>query len=413
MKKNEREDYVHRDLPVIRNNHLLQVARGEKSSRIPVWLMRQAGRYLPEYLEFSRDKDFFSVCRNPEWACEITLQPIRRFDLDAAIIFSDILVLPQSLGWDFIMVPSQGPKCTNPLRERSDAGCVLNAIAKFLPEEKGRNLIDLFKRQDTQFFDALDECSDFSLCEDIVKHSLRFVYEAIHHTRKALNGKVPLIGFAGAPWTLFTYITEGGSSKLYAHAKRWLYSESKLSHCLFRLLAGCAAAFLIRQIDAGASIVQVFESHGGELPPDLFKTFCAPYLALIAKTVKKHRPGTLMILFCKGRLDHTLGGPELYDVLSLDTKQSLSEVAKLANGRFSLQGNLETAALHAPEMELERLVTKMLESVINPADPYSNIPARYIANLGHGVTPDISPRAVEKFVEIVHSFKNTRYRNIE
>ena len=412
MTKQQVSTYVDRELPVIRNDAILRAARGEKCSRIPVWLMRQAGRYLPEYLNFTRDKDFFTVCRNPQWACEVTLQPIRRYDLDAAIIFSDILVLPQSLGWDFIMVPQQGPKCTNPLRSMDHLGCFLESLTSHFEHDRKEKILESYRQKNKDFIQEIEASITQELCDKIIKDSLAYVCEAIHVTRIALEGKVPLIGFCGAPWTLFTYITEGGGSKLYSIAKRWLYEHPDVSHCILRVLTGCISAFLIRQIDAGASLVQVFESHGGELPPDLFGTFCSPYLAQIARTVKAHRPDAPIMLFCKGTVDYSLGGNGLFDVLSVDSRHSVGEAARQAHGTFTVQGNLETAALHLPKKDLKRKVHEMIQSVSDEVGPYDCIPKRYIANLGHGVTPDIQPEAVETFIESIHSFRSSKHKVI-
>nr|ANB27663.1 uroporphyrinogen decarboxylase [Perkinsela sp. SMB-60] len=412
-KEHRNSEYVDRDLPIIKNDTIIRAAKGETCSHIPVWLMRQAGRYLPEYLSFTKDKDFFSVCRNSAWACEVTLQPIIRYNLDAAIIFSDILVLPQALGWNFVMVPQQGPKCTNPLKTIENLGSFVETISGFLDLDSKNKVLSLYSSHDDQFISELQRNISFSLCDKIVANSLGYVCDAIHVTRKALSGRVPLIGFCGAPWTLFTYITEGGGSKLYSNAKRWLYAHTEFAHCIFGVLTGCIAAFLIRQIDAGASLVQVFESHGGELPKDMFEEFCTPYLAQIARTVKYHRPHVPIMLFCKGCVDHRLGGEQLYDVLSIDAKNSIADVAHHANGKFSVQGNFETAALHLPTGSLTAKIEQMIQNISDATSSLDKIPRRYIANLGHGVTPDIDPKAVEHFIETVHAFCNNKYKSLE
>ena len=193
------------NFPLLKNDNILRAAKGQPIDRIPVWAMRQAGRYLPEYMEFTKDKDFFSTCRNREWACKITLQPIERFDLDAAIIFSDILVIPQVLGMEVLMVPKEGPVFTSPLKSVSQ----WREIQCSLLQANG--VSDSLADKDSALLD---------LCPQLVNTSLSYVYQAITLTRHRLEGRVPLIGFAGSPWTVFVYMTEGSASRLFSQCRK-------------------------------------------------------------------------------------------------------------------------------------------------------------------------------------------------
>ena len=230
------------NFPPLQNDRLLKAARGEPVDRVPVWIMRQAGRYLPEFREVRVENEFFKVCQTPELACEITLQPIRRFPLDAAIIFSDILVIPQALGMIVQMKPGVGPVFDKPLVNPED--------------------IDTLVRPD-------------------VKVALKYVYDAITLTRHKLEGKVPLIGFTGAPWTLMAYMIEGGGSKTQSKAKKWLYQFPEASRRLLSVLTEVCVDYLVEQVRAGAQMLQVFESNAeylGEEEPTLID-FVASCLA--------------------------------------------------------------------------------------------------------------------------------------
>ncbi|KAM9129667.1 uroporphyrinogen decarboxylase isoform 2-T2 [Pangshura tecta] len=236
------------DFPALKNDTFLRAARGEETEYTPVWCMRQAGRYLPEFRETRAAQDFFATCRSPKMCCELTLQPLRRFPLDAAIIFSDILVVPQALGMEVVMVPGKGPTFPEPLKE----------------------VEDLLKLR--QKVDVLEE--------------LGYVFQAITLTRHSLEGKVPLIGFSGAPWTLMSYMIEGGGSNTMAKAKRWLYRHPEASQRLLQLLRDIIVEYLVGQVAAGAQALQLFESHAGHLGPEQFREFALPHIRDIAKRVK-------------------------------------------------------------------------------------------------------------------------------
>eukprot|EP00002_Diphylleia_rotans_P013142 TRINITY_DN2559_c0_g1_i2.p1 TRINITY_DN2559_c0_g1~~TRINITY_DN2559_c0_g1_i2.p1 ORF type:complete len:281 (-),score=60.73 TRINITY_DN2559_c0_g1_i2:964-1806(-) len=255
----------------LQNDLFLRAARGEKVERVPIWIMRQAGRYLPEYRELMKDKEFFQACRTPEIASEITMQPIRRFPLDAAIIFSDILVIPQAMGMEVKMEKGTGPHFPSPLVHPRE-------MAKLTPPEE----IDVNK-------------------------SLGYVFDAITMTREKLGGKVPLIGFCGAPWTLLAYMTEGSGSRLYSVAKTWLYQHTKECHEILQRITDVAVEYLVGQVLAGAQALQVFESTAGELSPDAFAEFSLPYLKQIChrvrsrlQEIKDTTPEKLHVSDCRG-----------------------------------------------------------------------------------------------------------------
>ncbi|XP_023486917.1 uroporphyrinogen decarboxylase isoform X2 [Equus caballus] len=301
--------------PELKNDTFLRAAWGEDTDYTPVWCMRQAGRYLPEFRETRAAQDFFSTCRSPEACCELTLQPLHRFPLDAAIIFSDILVVPQALGMEVTMVPGKGPSFPEPLREECD--------------------LERLKHPAT------------------VASELGYVFQAITLTRQRLAGRVPLIGFAGAPWTLMTYMVEGGSSSTMAQAKRWLYQRPQASHRLLRILTDALVPYLVGQVAAGAQIIFAKDGH-----------FALEELAKAG-----------------------------YEVVGLDWTVAPKKARERVGKTVTLQGNLDPCALYASEEEIGRLVKQML-------DDFG--PQRYIANLGHGLYPDMDPKHVGAFVDAVH-----------
>uniref|UniRef100_A0A8C8X8N4 Uroporphyrinogen decarboxylase n=3 Tax=Felidae TaxID=9681 RepID=A0A8C8X8N4_PANLE len=310
--------------PELKNDTFLRAAWGEDTDYTPVWCMRQAGRYLPEFRETRAAQDFFSTCRSPEACCELTLQPLRRFPLDAAIIFSDILVVPQALGMEVTMVPGKGPSFPEPLREERD----------------------------------LERLRDPAT----VASELGYVFQAITLTRQRLAGRVPLIGFAGAPWTLMTYMVEGGSSSTMAQAKRWLYQRPQASHQLLRILTDALVPYLVGQVAAGAQIIFAKDGH-----------FALEELAQAG-----------------------------YEVVGLDWTVAPEKARERVGKTVTLQGNLDPCALYASEEEIGRLVQQMLNDFG---------PQRYIANLGHGLYPDMDPEHVGAFVDAVHRYSRLLRQN--
>ncbi|KAJ9601756.1 hypothetical protein L9F63_000048 [Diploptera punctata] len=347
--------------PVLKNDRLLRAARGEEVDRIPIWIMRQAGRYLPEFRELRSKHDFFSICQTPELAVEVSLQPVRRFDLDACIIFSDILVIPQALGMTVEMRPSIGPVLPNPIVSPDD-------ISK------------------------LDSRAD--ICK-----KLGYVAEAITLARHKLDGKVPLIGFSGAPWTLMGYMIEGGGSKTLSKAKAWLYENPESSKQILKLLTDAVVDYLIMQACAGAQLLQVFESSAEHLGPELFKTYALPYIRDISSRVKtgiktKGLDDIPMTIFAKGAhyaLKELAGSG--YDVVGLDWTIRPEDARAIIGNSVTLQGNLDPCALYAPQNELKQLAKDMVNK-------FGKI--RYIANLGHGIYPDMKPENVEILINTIH-----------
>nr|CAD7194148.1 unnamed protein product [Timema douglasi] len=347
--------------PTLKNDRLLRAARGEDVDKVPIWIMRQAGRYLPEFRELRSKHDFFTICQTPELAAEITLQPIRRFDLDAAIIFSDILVIPQALGMIVEMRPGIGPVLPNPLVEPED-------IAK------------------------LETPVDVSL-------KLGYVGEAITLVRHRLEGKVPLIGFSGAPWTLMGYMIEGGGSKTMSKSKAWLYRYPLASKKLLQILTDAVIDYLIMQAEAGAQLLQVFESNAEYLGSELFVEFSIPYIREIASKVKagikqKGLNDVPMTIFAKGA---HYGLEELansgYDVIGIDWTVDPVKARAAVGPNVTLQGNLDPCALYAPEDDVQKKGADMVKKFGKQ---------RYIANLGHGIYPDMNPDHVRALVEAVH-----------
>lgn len=355
------------EFPTLKNDLVLRAALGERTERVPVWAMRQAGRYLPEFRETRVMSDFFKVCRTPELACKVTLQPLQRYpNLDAAIIFSDILVVPQAMGMDVQMKPGKGPVFPEPLV-------------------------------------TPDDLSKLNLEPD-VEETLGYVYDAINLTRERMDGMCPLIGFSGAPWSLMVYMIEGGSSPTKSKAKAWLYKYPAESHRLLQAITDVIVEYLLGQVGAGAQMLQVFETVGGaELSQEHYYEFVLPYLQQIARRVKERSPHLLaaagdqpavpMIIFSKDTpyaLEALTGAG--YDVIGLDWKVDRREVRQVTADKVSVQGNLDTAALRGSPETIRREVAKMLTEFGTQ---------RYIANLGHGLQPTHDPEHVGEFFRAV------------
>ncbi len=343
--------------PPLKNDLLLRAARREPTERVPVWVMRQAGRYLPEFQAVRAEHDFFTVCRTPELACEVTLQPLRRFPLDAAIIFSDILVVPQALGLEVEMVKGRGPHFPDPLAGPGDLG---------------------------------------RLAAPDVQRDLGYVYEAVSLTRRVLGGRCPLIGFAGAPWTLAAYMIEGGGSKTFSKSKAWLWAHPEASHELLQAVAEVVAGHLAAQADAGAQALQVFDSWAGLLSPAQFAEFALPYLNQIADRLKERHPEVPLIVFARGAhyaLDALAASA--YDVVGLDWTILPAAARAIVGDRAALQGNLDPAALYGSPATIRAAARQMLAGLGTEGT---------IANLGHGMHPDHDPEHLGAFVEAVQEY---------
>jgi uroporphyrinogen decarboxylase len=332
----------------LENDLFLRALCREPVSRTPVWIMRQAGRYLPEYRATrAQAGDFMTLCQTPDLACEVTLQPLRRFALDAAIIFSDILTIPDAMGLGLYFATGEGPKFERPLRAAAD-------IAQ-LP------------RPD-------------------VRDALGYVMDAVALTRRELGGKVPLIGFSGSPWTLATYMIEGGSSKTFGRAKKLLYQEPAVAHELLGKLADTVTDYLNAQIEAGAQAVQIFDTWGGALAADAYAEFSLAYMQRIVAGLVRENEGRRVpvILFSKGcntQLE-TLADSGC-DALGVDWTITLREARRRVGDRVALQGNLDPAVLLADPAVIRREAAAALES-FGPG-------AGHVFNLGHGITPDVNP----------------------
>lgn len=338
------------------NDRLLRALFRQPVDRTPVWIMRQAGRYLPEYRATrERAGSFLRLCQTPELACEVTLQPLARFELDAAIIFSDILTIPDAMGLGLSVVENVGPKFSRTIRSRAD--------------------LDRLRNPDPET-------------------ELRYVMDAIRLTRKALDGRVPLIGFAGSPWTLATYMVEGGSGGDFKATKGMLYTEPELLHRLLELLSRSVTHYLNAQIAAGAQALMLFDSWGGVLDSRAYTDFSLQYLARIVAGLDA-RGAVPVIVFSKGAGHRSAEIAAIgCDCIGLDWTVDLQSVRRSTEGRVALQGNLDPAVLRAPRHVVRAEAARILES-------YGPGPG-HVFNLGHGITPDIDPENVAVLVDAVH-----------
>jgi uroporphyrinogen decarboxylase len=340
----------------LQNDIVLRAAKGEITERSPIWLMRQAGRILPEYREVrSKLSGFIELVETPEFAAEVTIQPVDLLGVDAAIIFSDILVIPQAMGCAYQMIESKGPFF--PQTVRNDA------------ELKGIHVAD--------------------------PHTdLKFVTDAIRLTKKNLNGRVPLIGFAGAPWTIFAYMTEGSGSKTFSVARKILYTDPTFSHKLLDMIADSTIAYLKAQIEAGADMVQLFDSWAGILGPDQYREFSLRYIRKICEAITE----VPVTVFAKGAF---YAIPEMADLpcrtIGLDWHTDIREARAQVGSTKTLQGNADPCLLYADEETISAGVKSMLTA-------FSGTP--HIANLGHGLYPDTDPNKVRHFINQVKAFKH-------
>ena len=339
----------------LKNDLFLRAARGEATERTPVWLMRQAGRILPEYRALrARLSGFKELVETPELAAEVTIQPIDALDVDAAIIFSDILVVPDAMGLPYEMVEARGPLFPNVIKTAADV-----ARLRVPDPEEG----------------------------------LGYVLEALRITKKALNGRVPLIGFAGAPWTLLAYMVEGSGSKTFSKARGLLYTDPKLAHELLAKITATTIAYLQAQVAAGAQVVQVFDSWAGTLPPAHYREFSSRYIAEICAALAPLVPVTI---FAKGAwfaVEDFAAMP--CRTIGLDWTENPA-TTRLLVGNKTLQGNLDPCALYGSAEQVKAATEAMLRQFAG---------GPHIANLGHGVYPDTNPDSVRVFVETVKAWR--------
>ena len=346
-------------MPAMQNDTLLRALMREPTPYTPVWIMRQAGRYLPEYNETRRKAgSFLALAKTPELACEVTLQPLRRFALDAAIIFSDILTVPDAMGLGLYFAEGEGPKFERPLRDEK-------AIA------------------------ALAE-------PDLAK--LRYVFDAISLTRRELGGRVPLIGFSGSPYTLACYMVEGGGSDDFRLVKSMMYARPELLHRILDINARAVAAYLNAQVAAGAQVLMIFDTWGGSLAHDAYAQFSLAYSKRVIAALQRQAEGRRVpvILFTKG------GGMWLEamadsgaDALGIDWQTDLAAARRRVGSRVALQGNLDPMALFGTVEAIEREAERVLSA-------YGPGPG-HVFNLGHGVSQHTPPEHVQALVEAVHS----------
>ena len=345
----------------LKNDRLLRALRREPVDTTPVWVMRQAGRYLPEY-RATRAKagSFMALAQNPELACEVTLQPLRRFELDAAILFSDILTIPDAMGLGLSFAQGEGPQFARLVRSRAE-------VEKLgVPD---------------------------------METELRYVMDAVRVIRRELDGSVPLIGFSGSPWTLACYMVEGEGSRDFATAKAMCWNEPATAHRLLDTLARSVAAYLSAQAAAGAQVLMVFDTWGGMLGPAAYREFSLRYMAQVIDALKAdaHARELPVILFSKGAHAHLAAMADTgCAALGVDWTIDLADARQAVNGKVALQGNLDPAVLRANPDTIRHEVRRVLDS-------YGKHPG-HVFNLGHGVTPEVDPEHVKVLVDEVHAY---------
>ncbi len=351
----------------LKNDRFIRALLNQPVDRTPIWIMRQAGRYLPEYRELrTKAGDFMTLCSTPELACEATLQPVRRFDLDAAIVFSDILTIPDAMGLGLYFSEGEGPKFKTPVTSSQDINKLI------IPDPAGK---------------------------------LKYVTDAVSLAHKELDAKIPLIGFAGSPWTLATYMVEGGSSKSFTKIKALLFEDPVSAHRLLDKLALSVASYLNAQIEAGAQAVMIFDSWGGALTTRHYKDFSLQYMHRIVDQLTREKEGqpVPVILFTKG------GGmwlPEIAstgcDAIGLDWSVDLTHARQQVGEQVALQGNMDPAIMSTQPETIRKEVAAILADFGNGSG--------HVFNLGHGITPDIPTDNVAALVDAVHDLSEPYHR---
>ena len=351
----------------LKNDRFLRALLREPVDVTPVWMMRQAGRYLPEYRATrARAGSFLDLCKNPELACEVTLQPLDRYPLDAAILFSDILTIPDAMGLGLYFETGEGPRFERPVRSTAD----IERLA--VPD---------------------------------IESELGYVTEAVRVIRRELDGRVPLIGFAGSPWTLATYMVEGGSSKDFAKVKGLMFDEPAAMHQLLTVVADTVTAYLNAQIDAGAQAVMIFDTWGGALTPRDYQAFSLDYMARIVTGLTREAEGRRVpvILFTKGGsgwLERMADSGA--DALGLDWTVDIGEARRRVGDRVALQGNMDPCILYASRPRIREEVASILAA-------WGKGPG-HVFNLGHGIHPHIDPEHVGEFINAVHELSVPYHR---
>lgn len=340
---------------MIKNDLFLRALKGETVNRPPVWMMRQAGRYLPEFMEIRKKYDFFTRCQTPELASEITMQPIRRYGIDAAILFSDILVIPQAMNIEVQMKEGIGPWLPNPIRTTKDLEHVI------VPN---------------------------------IEETLGYVMEAIKLTKEMLNDEIPLIGFAGSPWTILCYCVQGQGSKNFDKAKEFCFTNPIAAHTLLQRITDTTILYLQEKVKAGVDVVQIFDSWGGMLSPVDYQEFSWKYIQQIVDALKNHAP---VIAFGKGcwfALDEM--SKSGVSALGVDWTVTPKIARYLTNNSITLQGNLDPTRLFSKPAVIKKMVTNMIDEFGKD---------KYIVNLGHGVLPNIPLDNVKAFFDAVKEYQ--------
>ena len=340
---------------MLKNDLLIRALKGEVVSRPPVWIMRQAGRYLPDFMRLKNKYDFFTRCQTPELATEITLMPINQLGPDAAILFSDILVVLQAMNIDVEMKDGIGPWIPNPINNKKGLSNII------IPN---------------------------------IEEKLGYVLEAVRMTQKELNGSVPLIGFAGSPWTLFCYAVQGQGSKTFDKAKAFCFEHPKLAHEFLQKITDTTILYLKEKVAAGADVIQLFDSWGGLLSPEDYNQFSWYYLQQIVSEIKKISP---VIVFGKGCW-HALNimSKSGASALGIDWTCSAQNSRYLSGGKITLQGNFDPSRLLSPIPEIKRQVNRMINEFGKD---------RYIVNLGHGILPNIPVSHAQAFINSVKQYE--------
>ena len=340
---------------MIKNDLFLRALKGENVERPPVWMMRQAGRYLPDFMKLKDKYDFFTRCRTPELATEITVMPIHQVGTDAAILFSDILVVPQAMNIEVEMKPGLGPWLPHPVRSTADVEKVI------VPD---------------------------------VHETLGYVMEAVKMTKRELNDEVPLIGFAGSPWTILCYAVQGQGSKNFDIAKKFCFTNPQAAHTLLQKITDTTIAYLKAKVEAGVDAVQIFDSWGGMLSPEDYQEFSWKYIQQIIDALKGETP---VIAFGKGcwfALDKMAASGA--SALGVDWTCSPQMARKLTGGNITLQGNFDPSRLYSPPSKIKEMVHHMINEFGKD---------KYVVNLGHGILPDIPVENAIAFVEAVKEYK--------
>jgi uroporphyrinogen decarboxylase len=340
---------------MIKNDLYLRALKGETVERPPVWMMRQAGRYLPEFIAIREKYDFFTRCRTPELASEITVQPIRRYGMDAAILFSDILVVPQAMNIEVEMKAGVGPWLPNPIRTQKDVDTVV------VPD---------------------------------VNEALGYVMESIKVTKQMLNDEIPLIGFAGSPWTILCYCIQGQGSKNFDKAKEFCFTQPIAAHTLLQKITDTTIAYLKAKVKAGVNAVQIFDSWGGMLSPVDYQEFSWKYINQIIEALKDDAP---VIAFGKGcwfALEEMANSNA--SALGVDWTITPQKAREFTNNKITLQGNFDPSRLLSPPAVIKKMVTQMIDDFGKD---------KYIVNLGHGILPNIPLDNAKAFIEAVKEYK--------